>query len=93
MQDQDIKKSLSESQNVLEKLEKWEIKEIENVLLKTSEKFNSENNYPVQNRGFILWPLRVALSGKQASASPFELADILGKEKTLKRISDAINLL
>jgi hypothetical protein len=31
----------------------------------------------------------VALSGKEASAGPFEIADILGKEKTLKRIKEA----
>ncbi|MCX6722510.1 MAG: hypothetical protein NT094_00380 [Candidatus Staskawiczbacteria bacterium] len=41
----------------------------------------------------MLWPLRVALSGKQSSPSPFEIADILEKEKTLKRIQDAIKLL
>jgi hypothetical protein len=33
------------------------------------------------------------LSGKKASPSPFEIADILGKEKTLKRIKEAVNKL
>ena len=41
------------------------------------------------DRGKLLWPLRVALTGKKASASPFEVAAILGKEKTLKRIKEA----
>jgi len=41
------------------------------------------------NRGRILWPLRVALTGKKASAGPFEVAEILGKEKTLRRIEQA----
>lgn len=36
--------------------------------------------------GEILWPLRVALSGREASPSSFEIASILGKEKTLKRV-------
>ncbi len=45
------------------------------------------------DRGKFLWPLRVALSGKQASPGPFEIAEILGKEKTLKRIKQAYNLL
>lgn len=36
--------------------------------------------------GETLWPLRVALSGKQASPSPFELAWLFGKEETLRRI-------
>lgn len=40
--------------------------------------------------GEIFWPLRVALSGRQASPPPAEIAEILGKEKTLKRIKEAI---
>jgi glutamyl/glutaminyl-tRNA synthetase len=35
--------------------------------------------------------LRVALSGKKASAGPFDIAEILGKEKTLKRIKEALS--
>jgi len=35
----------------------------------------------------------VALTGKEASASPFEVAWVLGREKTLQRIQDAKNLL
>jgi len=37
--------------------------------------------------------LRAALTGKKASAGPFEIAEILGKEKTLKRIEEAKELL
>ncbi len=44
-------------------------------------------------RGEALWPLRVALSGREASPSPFEIATILGKEETLRRISLAQNKL
>lgn len=43
--------------------------------------------------GNTLWPLRIALCGKQNSPSPFELMSVLGKEKTLQRIDFAINLL
>ncbi len=42
------------------------------------------------DRGEILWPLRVALSGKQFSPGPFEIAEILGKDRVLKRIKQAI---
>ena len=45
------------------------------------------------DRGSILWPLRVALCGKKNSAPPFDIAEILGKEKTLKRIEEAENKL
>lgn len=43
--------------------------------------------------GEMLWPLRVALSGQTASPGPFELADILGKSETKKRIKIAIKKL
>jgi hypothetical protein len=33
------------------------------------------------------------LTGKEASAGPFEIAEILGKEKTLKRIKEAMKLI
>lgn len=45
------------------------------------------------NRGQILWPLRVALTGKKASAGPFEIAEILGKDLSLKRLNFAKKLL
>ena len=41
------------------------------------------------DRGKLLWPLRAALSGKEASSGPFEIAEILGREKTLKRAAIA----
>lgn len=43
--------------------------------------------------GDALWPMRVALSGLRASPSPFEIAEVLGKEKTLQRIKNAIRRL
>ena len=39
--------------------------------------------------GEYLWPMRVALSGKKASPGPFEIAEVLGKQKSLKRIKEA----
>lgn len=43
--------------------------------------------------GAVLWPMRVALSGLLASPSPFDIAEVLGKEKTLLRIEEAIKKL
>ena len=40
-------------------------------------------------RGEVLWPLRVALSGKKQSPDPFTLAFVLGREETLARIQTA----
>lgn len=39
-----------------------------------------------QLRGAILWPLRYALSGRRESPGPGEIAWVLGKEETLRRI-------
>lgn len=39
--------------------------------------------------GNVLWPLRVALSGQEKSASPFELLWALGIERSLERIDVA----
>lgn len=46
-----------------------------------------------QGKGTVLWPLRVALSGKEASAGPFEIMEILGKEESEERIRIAIQKL
>ena len=44
--------------------------------------------------GIILWPLRVAVSGKAFTpGGGIELAEILGKEETIKRVKYAIEKL
>ena len=44
-------------------------------------------------RGDVLWPLRVALSGKERSPDPFTLLSVLGKEESVARVSAAIKSL
>ncbi len=39
-----------------------------------------------QKNGQILWPLRVALSGEEFSPGAFELAYILGRDESIRRI-------
>ena len=63
----------------------WDIKNIEDSLMALADE--------IGDRGRVLWPLRAALSGKKASAGPFEIAEVLGKEKTIKRLQQAIKLL
>jgi len=45
-----------------------------------------------KGRGAVLWPMRTALSGKEKSADPFTIAEIIGKEETLNRLTHAENL-
>lgn len=45
-----------------------------------------------EGKGAVLWPLRVALSGKDRSPDPFLLAEALGKEESLVRIHHAYDI-
>ena len=80
MTDKDIINSLDKLEKILDKIKEddWKKEGLENQIMPEAEKMG--------DRGKLLWPLRVALTGKEASAGPFEVAEILGKEKTLKRI-------
>ncbi|MDO8523587.1 MAG: glutamate--tRNA ligase [bacterium] len=46
-----------------------------------------------KDRGELLWPLRVALSGKKASPGPFDIMHILGKNASISRLETAIDKL
>ncbi|MBI4135119.1 glutamate--tRNA ligase [Candidatus Uhrbacteria bacterium] len=65
--------------------EKWDAKTLE-VAIKS---WIARTDLKV---GEVLWPMRVALSGRLASPPPFEIAAILGTERTLSRIHYAISL-
>ncbi len=45
-----------------------------------------------EGRGQVLWPTRVALSGRDKSPDPFQLAALFGKDETLARIHHALTL-
>jgi len=42
-------------------------------------------------RGNVLWPMRVALSGKERSPDPFAIAEVIGKKETTIRLKAASN--
>lgn len=72
---------------VLEQLENWSFDSIHAALFDLIAKLDVKN-------GIVLWPLRVAVSGKSFTpGGGVELADILGKEETLSRIKSGIALL
>jgi len=77
------KENLAEIAKILEKLpeEKFNKTDLEIALKPLAEKLGV---------GDTLWPLRAALSGAKFSPSPFEIAEVLGKEKVLKRIKAGI---
>lgn len=76
--------NLRVAREVLADLEKWEFTEIEQVLHDLIARLEVKN-------GQVLWPVRTALSGKEASpGGAVELAEIFGKEETLRRIDIGI---
>lgn len=86
LSDEEIKSSLEKSENLLLKIndKDWKKENLEKVLMEEAERMG--------DRGKLLWPLRVALTGKEASAGPFDVIEALGREKSLKRIMEAVSL-
>jgi glutamyl/glutaminyl-tRNA synthetase len=46
-----------------------------------------------EGKGLVLWPLRVALSGRERSPDPFTIAEAIGKNETVRRIAVAVDAL
>ncbi len=85
MSDPEIISSLNRSLEIISEMDDFSGETLEEILMGEAEK--------AENRGNLLWPLRVSLTGKKNSAGPMEIAAVLGKEKTLSRIKEAINKL
>lgn len=78
---------LKASLPVLEELEGWSEEGVHAALFGLIEKLGVKN-------GLILWPVRVAVSGKQSTpGGAVEIAAILGKEETIRRIKLGIEKL
>ncbi|MFA9397086.1 MAG: glutamate--tRNA ligase [Clostridiaceae bacterium] len=79
--------SLEKSYDVLSALNEWNINSVKEISM------NLVASMGVKT-GIVLWPLRCALSGKQFTpGGAFEIADILGKEESLRRIQIGIDKL
>jgi nondiscriminating glutamyl-tRNA synthetase len=80
MTDKEIYQSLDKLEKIFDKIKDsdWKKEELEKQIMPEAEKMG--------DRGQLLWPFRVVLTGKEASAGPFEIAEILGKEKIIERL-------
>lgn len=87
MADEEIKKSLENSQKIISEIpdEEFNLEKIKSLLMTEAKSY--------KDRGELLWPLRVALSGQKNSPPPFDIAKILGKQKSLERVQHAITLI
>jgi glutamyl-tRNA synthetase len=89
MKEEEVLKAIDNLENLLPKIKDWTKENLEKVLMEEARKFAESIGREAGDRGYLLWPLRVVLTGKEASAPPFEIAEILGKEKTLERLKNA----
>lgn len=79
--------ALKEALPVLESIDDWTKENIHDRLIELVQKLELKN-------GRVLWPVRVAVSGKAFTpGGGVEIAAILGKEETIKRIKKGIELL
>ena len=79
--------ALKEALPILEGLNDWNTESIHTTLFELIEKMGVKN-------GYVLWPVRVALSGKaRTPGGAIEIAEIIGKEDSLARIKKGIELL
>ena len=72
-------------------------------LLEAQEDFSNDALYELLSKyvsdtgvktGFVMWPIRTAVSGKQMTpAGATEIMEVLGKEESLARIRRGIELL
>ncbi len=76
----EVKNNLDILDETLSKMAKFDRKSLQDMLMPLIKKHGP---------GELLWPLRVALTGQKASPPPIEIAEILGKERTLKKIREA----
>ncbi len=92
---EETKFALDELKKMLSKIEAgdWNRQNLEEAVLPKINEYNLSRGLPEKDRGYLLWPLRVALCGQKMSIGPFEMADVLGKTKTMKRIDFALELL
>lgn len=86
MTEKELLSSLQKSWETVGKMRRadWSVEKIKNKLINVADP---------KSKGELLWPLRVALTGKEKSPSPFEVAWVIGREKTVARIKAAILLL
>lgn len=80
------KESLIQVLEKYESLTEWNEETIHDALISLAQETGKKN-------GMIMWPARVALCGLDSTpGGAVELADIIGKEETIKRLKNAIEM-
>ncbi|OPJ62459.1 glutamate--tRNA ligase [Clostridium oryzae] len=79
--------ALEKALPVLEAIDNWNFDSVHDAVMALISELGVKN-------GQMLWPLRTALSGKAFTpGGAFEIADIIGKEESIRRIKTGIEML
>lgn len=85
----DLNSSVVTLAEVKKIIDEFDFKKEKDELRKVLDEFSVKAG----DRGLVYWPLRVALTGKEKSPDPIEIATVLGKDEVLRRIDAAIRKL
>ncbi len=77
----DARNNIKEIIKLLNNNNVWDYESIKSSLWEFAEE---------KGKGNVLWPMRVALSGKDKSPDPFEIAFILGKSESIERLNNIL---
>ena len=81
------KTALNAVRPVLESIESWTEAELHDRVMEAIPALGMKN-------GQVLWPMRIAISGQQSTpGGAFEIAYLLGRDETLRRLNAAIETL
>ena len=81
---EDAIRHLGEVSEIMQKGSKGDMGDVKEKIMEYAER---------EGKGNVLWPMRYALTGSEASPDPFTILEFLGIEKSLKRIEKAIIIL
>ncbi len=84
MEDRDVMSSLEKAKSLFESIEEkeWNQEILSTELLSVCD---------TEKKGEFFWPVRIALTGAQQSPPPHQVAWVIGKEKSIQRIANAID--
>ncbi len=82
----EIKRSLILTKEAFEPVD-WEIFDKDYIRRKLDDL--AKENFP-GDRGVVYWPLRVSLTGKEASPDPIDILNVLDKKTVMERLDNAL---
>lgn len=80
-------KAIEAALPAIEKMEKWDMTELHDILLSKAEETGLK-------KGQMLWSFRIAITGRASTpGGATEMAELLGKDETIRRLAFSLDLL